>query len=210
MIVSHNELDSLAKRAARGAGNSWGMAAEVGKATRWLVAHGLPGVSALADLLAWRDARSIDGLAPPDISLRWDDGIVRDPVAVAATACDLTEVLVAGPAELGAVRQPLLVAFHLAAAGRRAGTDLVVEWGGGALGLGPDLPVIELDGSLADEAVVRCRPGTIGGNVTVATITPHEPDPAAWALIESFAARTYAPATDDSRRKGAGAGLIDD
>ena len=36
MNVSMNEVESMAKTAARGAGYSWGLAEEAGKATRWL------------------------------------------------------------------------------------------------------------------------------------------------------------------------------
>ena len=51
LVVSSNEVDALAKKAAKGAGMPWGLAAEAGKATRWLADRGLPGPAVLADLL---------------------------------------------------------------------------------------------------------------------------------------------------------------
>ncbi len=51
MSWSLNEIEGLARKAARGSGLSWGLAEEAGKATRWLCAAGLPGADALAGLL---------------------------------------------------------------------------------------------------------------------------------------------------------------
>ena len=48
MNWSLNELDAMARKAARGAGYSWGLAEEAGRATRWLAAAGLPGPMCLA------------------------------------------------------------------------------------------------------------------------------------------------------------------
>ena len=48
MHASLNEIESLCKKAARGAGLSWGLAEEAGKAARWLSAHGLDGPGVLA------------------------------------------------------------------------------------------------------------------------------------------------------------------
>ncbi|MEL7259121.1 MAG: DUF3726 domain-containing protein, partial [Pseudomonadota bacterium] len=46
MSWSLNEVESLARKAARGAGYSWGLAEEAGKATRWTCAAGWPGGTA--------------------------------------------------------------------------------------------------------------------------------------------------------------------
>ena len=45
---SLGEIDSLSRKATRGAGYSWGMAEEAGKAVRWLSAYGLAGAESLA------------------------------------------------------------------------------------------------------------------------------------------------------------------
>ena len=52
MIVSLNEIESLALKAARGAGMSWGLAEEAAVAASWLAARSLPWAETLADLLA--------------------------------------------------------------------------------------------------------------------------------------------------------------
>ena len=48
---SLGEIDSLARKATRGAGYSWGVAEEAGKAVRWLSAYGYPGAEILANYL---------------------------------------------------------------------------------------------------------------------------------------------------------------
>jgi len=45
---SLSEIDALARKASRGAGYSWGIAEEVGKAVRWLSAYNLSGPEILA------------------------------------------------------------------------------------------------------------------------------------------------------------------
>ena len=51
MSYALNEVEATAKRAARGAGYSWGLAEEASKATRWLCAKGIDGSAVLAGLL---------------------------------------------------------------------------------------------------------------------------------------------------------------
>jgi hypothetical protein len=48
---SLGEIDSLARKATRGAGYSWGMAEEAGKSARWLSAYGFSGADILAQYL---------------------------------------------------------------------------------------------------------------------------------------------------------------
>lgn len=63
MVLSLNEVQVTAKKAARGAGYPWGIAEEAGQAARWLCSHGLDGCAALAGVLA-----RFDGI-PFDLSL---------------------------------------------------------------------------------------------------------------------------------------------
>ena len=49
---SLGEIDALARKATRGAGYSWGIAEEAGKAVRWLSAYGFSGAETLAKYLS--------------------------------------------------------------------------------------------------------------------------------------------------------------
>ena len=71
MSYSLNEIEALSKKAARGAGLSWGMSEEAAKATRWLVSHGLPAARLLADLLNQTDRVDRGGLAPVSFDGVW-------------------------------------------------------------------------------------------------------------------------------------------
>lgn len=53
---SLNEVEALARKAARGAGYEWGLADEAAAATRWLCAQGLDGCAVLSQWLRQREA----------------------------------------------------------------------------------------------------------------------------------------------------------
>ena len=210
LVLSSNEIDAMAKKAAKGAGMAWGIASDAGRATRWLADHGLRGPELLADLLDWRDGRTHAEVAPPDVGLSWaDHPAALDPVVVGTVCADLAGRLASGRAELGRVRPPLLLGFALSVAAARTGTALVARWADAALGVTAD--GASAQGSLlATEALVTVEPGRLDGARLAAPAAGWSVDPAAWARLEAFAHRTYAPDTEASRLRGAGAGLIDD
>jgi len=210
LVLSSNEIDAMATKAAKGVGMPWGLASDAGRAARWLADHGLPGPEVLADLLEWRDGRPHTEVAPPDVGLSWvDHPTVLDPVVVGAVCADLPERLVAGRAELGRIRQPLLLGAALASVAIRTRTALVASWGDATLGVG--VGGATGCGSLGVvEAAVTVEPGRLDGEQLTAPVDGWPVDPAAWARLEAYAHRTYAPDTEASRLRGAGAGLIDD
>ncbi len=63
MICSLNEIEALARKAARGGGMSWGLAEEAGKAVRWLSDNGFPGPWLLSKLLLQNDGKPYSELA---------------------------------------------------------------------------------------------------------------------------------------------------
>jgi len=213
LVVSSNEIDALAKKAAKGAGMPWGLAAEAGKATRWLADRGLPGPAVLADLLDWRDGRPIAAVSPPDVSLDWaGHDAVFDAVVVGTVCADLAPRLAVSPASLGTVRGPLLLGFAVSVASRRTGVGLVATWHDVTIGVdGEGVRVTgSAEGLRVAEADVSIDIGTPPGPALAAPGYGCDVDEAVWARIERHAARTYAPETERSRLTGAGAGLIDD
>lgn len=213
LVVSANEVDALARKAAKGAGMPWGLAADAGKATRWLADHGLPGPPVLLDLLDWRDGRSMDAVAPPDVSFAWaGHAPVLDAVVVGTVCADLADRSAGGSAELGTVRCPLLLGFAVAVVARHTGLGLVACWGEAAIGVAPG--AVAVRGASADlcvpEAAVTLRPGPLPGEPLLATGHGCCVDVGVWERLERYAGRTYAPDTEQSRLTGAGAGLIDD
>lgn len=210
LVLSSNEIDAMAKKAAKGAGMPWGLASDAGRVARWLADQGLPGPELLVDLLDWRDGRSHVEVAPPDVGLAWaDHPLALDPVVVGTVCADLAGRLAEGRVELGRVRQPLLLGFALSVVAARTATALVGRWDDSALGVAADQATGQ--GSLfATEANVIVEPGHLNGERLTAPAEGWTVDPAAWARLEAYAHRTYAPDTEASRLRGAGAGLIDD
>lgn len=210
MICSLNEIEALARKAARGGAMSWGLAEEAGKAVRWLSDNGFPGPWLLAELLRQNDTKPYSDLAPLQ-----SDGIWRArrgplcPIIAGALICDRADDLKEGAAlRLGEVAVPLLLAPFAAAASRSAGVALALEWDSVSLVFDRGAP--KLNGATA--AMIVAGTGSV-------TLSAREAQAPGWGptapdrhvtsetfwILESFAFRTYAPATEESRA-GAGAG----
>jgi hypothetical protein len=207
------EAQTLAKKAARGAGYSWGLAEEAGFALRWLSAHGLPGATALSALLEMVGGNlppCPDPAAPgwnPDTGEAGPDPLC--PIALGAALADGATGPVPGD-RLGPVYCPLLLAPF--AAHLPLGGGLVLEWAGAGIAFGTGS--VTITGApaalLAGNAVCSLRYGslTAATPVTTASRIPAEAAPHI-EMLARFAARTYAPATEASRLAGAGAGTSD-
>ena len=184
--LSLGEVHSLALKAARGTGRPHGLAEEAAFAVRWLTERGQDGAGALAALLEETDGR------PEGCSI----GL--------GTALSDTGALPDGGA-LGAVYSPMMLVPFL--------THLCAQNMGLSVRAGDAELRLSRDGGLAGDAL------PLGlSEVHVAPCAP--PAPAALQsrahvaeevlrVLSAFAFRTYAPATEASRAKGAGSGLSD-
>ena len=190
MIVSLNEVEVMATKAANGAGRPWGLAQEAGMATGRLEAMGLPGARCLLKLIEATD--------------RETDLRSRCPVLEGAHLSDLGGADL--PVAFDAMHQPLLLAPFL----MQARQEATLSWQGCEVGVAaggvtvrgdevcPASPVqVRIDAGVS--ALPAKKPGT--GAVDIADEI--------WEALGRFAHRTYVPATEASRLKGAGAGLTD-
>ncbi|MEX0317214.1 MAG: DUF3726 domain-containing protein [Ruegeria sp.] len=206
MSYSLNEMEATAKRAARGAGYSWGLAEEAGKATRWLCAHGLEGEAALARLLEQGLANPADH-APQTLDGDWSGSGMLCPLTAGALVSDLAGRLQTGPIHMREVAVPIALLPFAASAARRLRSCVSVECDGlVAVTDGSDLSVPDGFPETAQHVTVRVGGSPASG---CARKTRARPDPANWAVLNRFAHRTFAPATEESRLLGAGAGLSD-
>ncbi|WP_293575171.1 DUF3726 domain-containing protein [Phaeobacter sp.] len=214
MSHSLNEIEAMAKRAARGAGLSWGLAEEAAKGTRWLASFGLPGTEMLARLLTVNDRVPAIDVSP--VSLRaqvWHAPSYRmSPLIAGAALSDCAVRLMdRGSIEMASVTLPLLAVPFMAGAALRLGQPVSATWHGAQLTtdgrclcVSGDPETLRLEQA---DHVSFCAPAQMTG--------PKEPMMRAevcatsWAQLEAFAQRTFAPATEESRRLGAGAGLTD-
>lgn len=188
MTMSLNEVDAMARKAARGAGLEWGLAEEAGRATRWLCAQGLDGVGVAVSVLTVRVAANCT-------------------LACGAALSDRAPDLRTGSIELKNINQPLFLLPFAAMAAQTLRAVVEVECKGSraltdgkSLTLTGDFPnyATAVSLRLTDAALYEERP-----------LSRARPSQFAWAELESLAKLTYAPATDESRLKGAGAGLSD-
>ncbi len=212
MNFALNEVEAMAKKASRGAGYSWGMAEEAAKASRWLCANGIDGVNALAVALLAADGSDPKWMVPQTLDEEWraQSGTIC-PLMAGATLSDFAGV---GPEiSVGIVNvvAPILLLPFAANAARQFGCPVTVArdgvlatTDGKGLALSGAQSAVSID--IAPRVTVQ-RTGQIGAkNPPQTRATPSD---AGWAALGHFAHRTYAPATDESRLKGAGAGLSD-
>jgi len=217
IVCSLNEVEAYARRAARGAGMHWGLAEEAGKAARWLAERDLPGVQLLAQLLTANRERAYEDMAPVIVDGRWQaaNGELC-PLCSGAALWDRGEQLVVGEEiHLLALARPLLLTPFLDQTWRSRGASYEMRWTGVRISVSADGVALEcnkdsalLEGRADDVTVVvgadpgkglTHRPRTAGVSIPIST----------WRILEALAKRTYVPASEESRARGAGAGTTD-
>ncbi|WP_435140650.1 DUF3726 domain-containing protein [Pseudopelagicola sp. nBUS_19] len=207
MNFSLNEVEATAKRAARGAGYSWGIAEEAAKATRWLCHLGLDGSQALAKLLTRDFASNLKIHAPLAVGGKWCAEHDLCPLLTGAHLSDFASKLSGNTVELQNVACPTLLLPFAASAARTLNLCLTIECDG-----------IETVTNGADVQVSRDIPARATkmlvyevGRLTLprARHSRFFPNLEDWEILNQFAHRTFAPATDESRLLGAGSGLSD-
>ena len=202
MTFSLGEAAALAVKATRGAGYPWAMADEAGRAVRWCHAQGLDGCAALAHLLS-----TTGGAGRPQLRGGiWsaEDGALC-PITLGTTLSDRANAMTAGEVRTGAVVSPLLVLPFLSDAARLTGMSFCMQWDGGdacVSGRGLRLSAVPPTGI----AAMRVAPCTDSFPYTLPGTGRADPAPGSWDILLTFAHRTYAPATEASRLRGAGDG----
>jgi hypothetical protein len=193
---SLSELETMARLAARGAGHSWGLAEEAGRAVRALAAIGIDGCAALAALLADTAPRPHQSLAPARLDRVWEaaDGPLC-PIRTGASLSDMARVLPEGGVALMAVLHPVLLLPFAADAAALRDRPVTLSWRGGIIGIGPEgLPRTAGTAKLAAvaEADLYLHPG---GTALPAgpPVARARPDPVAWADLAQLAARLGDP-----------------
>ena len=213
-MFSLNEIETMGKRAARGAGLSWGLAEEAGKAVRWLSVRGVPGPSMLAGLLTRNDGKSHEELTPVSAKGAWRSRSGRlCPLICGAALCDRAGEIAAGRTfELGPTAWPGLLVPFAADAAYLTGTTVGLSWL--ALEVAVDAENCHIEGVETDLTAwnadaVRCRRIESVGTAPALSVAGGVVDAGTWSRLAAFERRICAPATESSRIAGAGAGPAD-
>lgn len=212
---SLNEIEALARKAARGAGLGWGLAEEASHTTRWLCAMGLPGGECLAALLETLDGTDPAAFRPDPVQGRWRaPGGTLCPLATGAALSDRAAQLAAGPrVTLGRTRFPLLLFPAIAGAADATGAALSLCWPGASLTRAGGESLVEpadparLGAARVDSAEIG--PAGAAGGTALPRAWRGRISPGAERALQHLAQRTYAPESEQSRLGGAGAGLTD-
>ncbi|WP_306045647.1 DUF3726 domain-containing protein [Nioella sp. MMSF_3534] len=209
MTWSLNEIEALSRKAARGAGYSWGLAEEAGRAVRWLEARGLPGAQALVDHLKRVDGQDLASFTPDA-----DDWTAPDGTACPILAGTMLADGMAGsgpdPITLPDLASPLLLLPFLSWMATAQGRTVGIGVADTAVTLSPEGTLTQTkDIPSPVSAPVTLRFGVDPAGDTVAEGLRSACSADTVAALNSFAHRTYAPATEESRLAGAGAGLTD-
>ena len=210
---SLSETEKLCKLAAKGAGMSWGMADEAAVAARWLATFGLPGPKMLADLLQLNNDLATHQLTPDTSSNTWSAaGDRMCPIITGSALNDAAHTLLSNEVlEFHNLTQPLLLLPFAASSALILGQSIALEWQGARLITDGKTIVIEglaMDIEAPCMSLVKCSLTSIQSG-TLATHSRAIIDSRSRSVLSGFAQTTYAPATQESRMKGAGSGAND-
>jgi len=230
MIVALGEIAETAKKAVSGKGHSFGIAEDMGYATRWLCERDFPGTDALIDALE-RFTDTAPGIEHGETNLTIADP-KDSPIPALSIAPSIAELLIGlrKPVKVRTLTNPLLLIPFLV----RSANDVVsvsARWTtakGSSMFTFVNANGVQLfaaSASVLEEARaddVECRLGETTPNGPPL----HSPaelehrrqasiahgckvDDTVWQKMRAFAHNTYVPISDQSRLSGAGAGLTD-
>jgi hypothetical protein len=191
--LSLNEVETLALKAARGAGLPWGVAEDVGRSAAWLARCVGTWAESLLMLLENPPAAA---RSPLLLAGALADGAVATAELVVAPLWVLPPLLL-GPGRCNPVALRLGMEEIRCNPGEAPGATCSAA---GLAALPPSLVAVRLHPQRLPPL-----PNAMPQHLRRSIVTR-----GALARLEALAALTYVPASEASRRRGAGAGLLDD
>lgn len=189
ILLSYNEVQSVARKAASGAGLPHGVAEDIGQAAAWLSARGVDAVGAVVEALA--------------------DGVEGRPAIFDALAA--VDALCSAAANVVPLQDRASGLLMLGLAGTAAmdiGVGVAVDRGDGDVVRLARLT--DATRPMPSVTVLRRVPDDGAADAEFSSAArPAATDAKAYAAALALAARTYVPASELSRIQGAGAGTTD-
>ncbi|WP_208648383.1 DUF3726 domain-containing protein [Mesorhizobium hawassense] len=189
--LSLNEVETLSTKAARGAGFSWGLAEDIGRAARRIAVEDEAWGVAMLSL-----AENAQSFAAPDPAraARWRCGEADKPAERPLCPIRTAALLLDDPPSASAIPLAILdvgLPVWLDAMLRRSNMRVAER---------PELLTPRADVVIENRAEVAQPVTGRRGAIEERTL----------AALNSFAARTYVPESERSRVRGAGGGRVDD
>lgn len=234
--LSNNEAATLIKLAARGVQYPWGLGEEAAYAGRWLIDRQLPALELFSALFAWADERQFAELILQSNETQWHCGRSELCPLVCGTAIIDTPsaLLNVDSIDLNNVVSPLLLLPFLSEASLVLEKPIRLSCGSTCLTLnGTRIELLNGNDELLSNRGLMAPKGSVSISVGEGSID-HQGEPSSadvatshgelWPMsdyhrisaelnllesLKQYAHRTYAPATEQSRLSGAGAGTSD-
>ena len=207
-LFSANETQSMVRKAAHGAGFDIGIAEDLGKAAVWLCVRNIDGTQAVL--------RSIAN-GPSQMFTREREGeyLIFKDLHIASGGPCVVDIAASGelPVKIGlsGTDSPILLLGLAGICAGYHGVDIKIAAADGSAAISTDGTTIRGQVPPPDgvDLIITCQAsdGSVSGAAN--TATPVTCDDETWNGLSKLAAKTYVPASEASREKGAGAGLTD-
>jgi len=217
--LSIGELDTLVFKAYRGAGFSWGMAQEAGRAASWLALNGLPAGSYFDALLHQIDGVAAAQLTPAVVisgnSIDWQNSAqALCPVICGSVISDLGASLTTDDSSMlfsGNLYSPGILLPFVADIARDCGENLQIKIDGQSVGISSEGRLETTDFSIPQICKVNISVVETSRQIPISSPGYRRIFVSDTSLnyLGTLAHRTYVPASEQSRESGAGAGLTD-
>ena len=220
---SSNEAASLVKLAVRGVSYPWGVAEESAFASRWFAEQSVDGLAVFAGLFSWADNFSMEKLGiDPGQGVWCGKSGQLCPLMAGCAVSDFASQLSQGQElRLENVAYGVVLLPFIFLVSKELQTPMVMSWHDGLLVC--DAEELEAIASNTQTKDHLCNDHTPKSIVVKQLTTEVKPtnlwpvnassrvhsDVSSVHLLKQFAHRTYAPATEQSRLSGAGAGTTD-
>ena len=194
---SLTEIEAHCKKAARGAGYEWGEADDLAKAVRWLCAYGQNGLQVLLTLLQDVDGRTEECRPTPALF----KGEQQTEVCGLSLGCALAD---RGADALNGITIhanilcPMIAIAVLGNSLHDCSMKITTDNGIASI----STSYAEFDGTFKTVKSMQFEKQALSSKDTLQRMTHVTAE--LWAAINVYTHRTYVPATEESRLKGAG------
>ncbi len=194
---SLTEIENHCRKATRGTGYHWGEAEEAGKAARWLCSVGIDGATEVLHLLQIIDSR-VDKCRPKADLFKGEPQQEICGLSLGYTLSDHGLDMLDGLIVTGQIHNPMITFAILGNSLRDCAVFATTDQGQAMIS--PELCLIAGDFKEAHSIDFK----VIALPEKVKDTEVPEIDHSIWDALNVFVKRTYVPATEESRVKGAG------